>query len=202
MKFKNILLTMVVLTVLFIGCARRQAPIQPGVGTGTGSEAKSGMVDDGGGNLTGTGTGNTIGNDTRILPGSGGVSGTGNPTANGTRYGNDTGNGPGTGKGTGYGTGTANGSGARNGDGTGTAVGEGTGPRMGSGTNAGAGTGAASGGSIQNGTFNSDLYISANNFRLINTTVNGNIYFTTNEAKSTFTMDAKSKVTGTQQLMR
>lgn len=55
-------------------------------------------------------------------------------------------------------------------------------------------------GSIEHGTFKGDLYISAKNFQLKDATVDGNVYFTTAEAKSTFKMDAKSKVTGKQEL--
>ncbi|MCB2294745.1 hypothetical protein LGK95_14685 [Clostridium algoriphilum] len=55
--------------------------------------------------------------------------------------------------------------------------------------------------SIEHGIFKGDLYVSAKNFQLIDTTVEGNIYFTTNEAKSTFKMDSKSKVTGKQELV-
>jgi len=53
---------------------------------------------------------------------------------------------------------------------------------------------------IQSGTFKGDLYVSANNFQLVDATVDGNIYFTTEEAQSTFTMDDKSEVTGEQKL--
>lgn len=56
--------------------------------------------------------------------------------------------------------------------------------------------------SIQHGTFKGDLYVAAKNFKLVDTTVDGNIYFTTDEAKSTFTMDDKSKVTGKQELKK
>ncbi|MBU3181012.1 hypothetical protein [Clostridium psychrophilum] len=55
--------------------------------------------------------------------------------------------------------------------------------------------------SIEHGIIKGDIYVSSNNFKLIDTTVMGNVYFTTNEAKSTFKMDAKSKVTGKQELM-
>lgn len=54
--------------------------------------------------------------------------------------------------------------------------------------------------SIQHGTFKGDLYVSVANFKLIDATVDGNVYFTTEEAKSTFNMDETSKVTGTQEL--
>ncbi|MBU3216853.1 hypothetical protein LL033_15030 [Clostridium estertheticum] len=55
--------------------------------------------------------------------------------------------------------------------------------------------------SIEHGTFKGDLYVASNNFQLIDTTVKGNLYFTTNEAKNTCKMDAKSKVTGKQELV-
>jgi hypothetical protein len=57
-------------------------------------------------------------------------------------------------------------------------------------------------GSIEHGTFKGDLYISASNFQLKDATVDGNVYFTTDEAKSTFKMDAPSKVTGKQELKK
>ncbi len=55
---------------------------------------------------------------------------------------------------------------------------------------------------IQSGTFKGDLYISSKNFQLVDTTVEGNVYFTTEEAKSTFKMDGTSKVTGKQELKK
>jgi hypothetical protein len=57
-------------------------------------------------------------------------------------------------------------------------------------------------GSIEHGTFKGELYISASNFQLKDATVDGNVYFTTDEAKSTFKMDATSKVTGKQELKK
>ena len=57
-------------------------------------------------------------------------------------------------------------------------------------------------GSIEHGTFKGDLYVSANDFQLKDATVEGNVYFTTDEAKSTFKMDDKSKVTGVQELKK
>ena len=57
-------------------------------------------------------------------------------------------------------------------------------------------------GSIEHGTFKGDLYISASNFQLKDATVDGNVYFTTDEAKSTFKMDDKSKVTGKQEMKK
>lgn len=55
---------------------------------------------------------------------------------------------------------------------------------------------------IQSGTFKGDLYISSKNFQLVDTTVEGNVYFINEEAKSTFTMDSTSKVTGKQELKK
>ncbi|GCD12475.1 hypothetical protein [Clostridium tagluense] len=57
-------------------------------------------------------------------------------------------------------------------------------------------------GSIEHGTFKGDLYVSASNFKLIDATVDGNIYFTTAESKSTFKIDATSKVTGKQEMKK
>lgn len=56
--------------------------------------------------------------------------------------------------------------------------------------------------SIQHGTFKGDIYVSAKDFQLVDAKVDGNIYFTTDEAKSTFKMDAKSSVTGKQELKK
>jgi len=55
---------------------------------------------------------------------------------------------------------------------------------------------------IQSGTFKGDVYVSANNFELVDATVDGNLYFTTDDAKSTFKMDDTSKVTGKQELKK
>ncbi len=57
-------------------------------------------------------------------------------------------------------------------------------------------------GSIEHGTFKGDLYIGGNNFQLKGATVDGNVYFTTDEAKSTFKMDDTSKITGKQELRK
>jgi hypothetical protein len=56
--------------------------------------------------------------------------------------------------------------------------------------------------SIQHGTFKGDLYVNVKNFKLIDATVDGNVYFMTDEAKTTFNADAKSKVTGKQELKK
>lgn len=55
---------------------------------------------------------------------------------------------------------------------------------------------------IQSGTFKGDVYVSAKNFELVDATVNGNVYFTNDDAKTTFKKDAKSKVTGKQELKK
>jgi len=52
--------------------------------------------------------------------------------------------------------------------------------------------------SIEHGTFRGNIYVSSNNFQLIDAKVEGNVYFTTNKSKSTFKMDIKSKITGKQ----
>lgn len=56
--------------------------------------------------------------------------------------------------------------------------------------------------SIQHGTFKGDVYVNAKNFQLVDATVDGNMYFTTDEAKSTFKMDGTSKITGKQELKK
>jgi len=55
---------------------------------------------------------------------------------------------------------------------------------------------------IQSGTFKGDLYVNAENFELVDATVDGNIYFMTDKAKSTFKMDEKSKVSGKQEMKK
>ncbi len=54
--------------------------------------------------------------------------------------------------------------------------------------------------SIQHGTFAGDLYVNSENFKLVDATVEGNIYFKDAAVQSSFTMDETSKVTGTQGL--
>lgn len=49
---------------------------------------------------------------------------------------------------------------------------------------------------LQGGIFVGDVYVSAPNFRMLKQEVKGNVYFTTQEAKDTFTMDEYSSVTG------
>jgi hypothetical protein len=54
--------------------------------------------------------------------------------------------------------------------------------------------------SIQHGTFKGDLYVAVKNFELVDTTVEGNVYFASEEIKTTFKMDATSKITGKQEI--
>jgi len=54
--------------------------------------------------------------------------------------------------------------------------------------------------SIQHGTFKGDLYVGVNDFQLVDTKVDGNVYFNTEEAKTTFTMDDQSSVSGVQEV--
>ena len=56
--------------------------------------------------------------------------------------------------------------------------------------------------SIQHGTWKGDVYVSVKNFQLVDATVEGNVYFTSDDAKSTFKMDATSKVTGKQEVKK
>ncbi len=55
---------------------------------------------------------------------------------------------------------------------------------------------------IQSGTFKGDVYVTAKNFELVDATVDGNLYFTNDDAKATFKMDATSKVTGKQEVKK
>lgn len=55
-------------------------------------------------------------------------------------------------------------------------------------------------GSLEHGTFRGDLYVSAENFKLIDATVDGNVYFLNDAVKSSFSMDETSKVTGVQEI--
>jgi len=51
---------------------------------------------------------------------------------------------------------------------------------------------------IQGGTFVGDIYVTGLNFQIVDATVKGNIYFTSQAAKDSFKVDAKSKVIGEQ----
>lgn len=55
---------------------------------------------------------------------------------------------------------------------------------------------------IQGGTFKGDLYVNTKDFQLVDATVDGNIYFASEEAKAGFKMDDKSKVTGKQEVKK
>lgn len=55
-------------------------------------------------------------------------------------------------------------------------------------------------GSLEHGTFHGDLYVSAENFKLVDATVDGNVYFLNETVKSSFTMDETSKITGVQEI--
>ena len=177
MKFKNILLMLALLTVFFVGCSR-QARVIPEV-TQQKTAAETPSVVPG-----------TQYSDSTVRQGA----------ATGTDMEAKTGTATGTGTDMGEKNGTSTGVGTDTGAKTGAAVGKDTGNKVGTGTETESKVGT--GGSLQHGTYNGDLYVSTNNFRLIDTRVNGNIYFTTNEAKSTFTMDATSKVTGRQELKK
>ena len=56
--------------------------------------------------------------------------------------------------------------------------------------------------SIQHGTFKGDLYVNVADFELVDATVDGNVYFSSEEIKSSFKMDDKSKVTGIQEVKK
>lgn len=49
---------------------------------------------------------------------------------------------------------------------------------------------------IQGGTFVGDVYVETNNFKLVDATVEGNVYFATEEALNTFDPSDNGKVTG------
>jgi hypothetical protein len=57
--------------------------------------------------------------------------------------------------------------------------------------------------SLEHGTFKGDIYVSVAKFKLIDAKVEGNVYFTTQEAKDTFVpLDATSSITGKQELIQ
>lgn len=56
--------------------------------------------------------------------------------------------------------------------------------------------------SIQHGTFKGDLYVSVKDFQLVDTKVEGNVFFTTEDAQSTFKMDETSSITGKKELKK
>ncbi len=54
--------------------------------------------------------------------------------------------------------------------------------------------------SIQHGTFKGDVVVTVTDFQLIDATVDGNVYFTTQAVKDSFKMDDTSKITGKQEV--
>jgi hypothetical protein len=56
--------------------------------------------------------------------------------------------------------------------------------------------------SVQKGTFKGDIYVTVSDFELVDATIEGNVYFTTEEAKNTFKMDETSKVTGKKEMVK
>jgi predicted small lipoprotein YifL len=56
--------------------------------------------------------------------------------------------------------------------------------------------------SIEHGTFKGDVYVSAKDFKLIDATIDGNLYFTTDIANTSYNIDATSKVTGKKELKK
>lgn len=60
-------------------------------------------------------------------------------------------------------------------------------------------------GSLEHGTFNGDVYVSGKNFKLVNQTINGNLYFLNQEAMESFSISDKegnpeTTITGVQEL--
>ncbi len=56
--------------------------------------------------------------------------------------------------------------------------------------------------SLQHGKFVGDIIVDAPNFQLIDNSVQGNIYFTSQDVKDSFTMDETSTVSGVQELQK
>lgn len=54
--------------------------------------------------------------------------------------------------------------------------------------------------SLQHGTFIGDLYVAVEGFKLVDATIQGNVYFTSDAIKASFTMDETSKITGKQEV--
>jgi len=55
---------------------------------------------------------------------------------------------------------------------------------------------------IQSGTFKGDLYVETKDFQLVDTKIEGNVYFANEEAKAGFKMDEKSSITGKQEVKK
>lgn len=56
--------------------------------------------------------------------------------------------------------------------------------------------------SLQHGKFVGDVIVDAPNFQLIDNVVQGNLYFTSQDVKDSFTMDATSSVSGVQEIKK
>lgn len=56
--------------------------------------------------------------------------------------------------------------------------------------------------SIQHGALNGDLYVDVADFQLVDTTIDGDVYFTKQEYKDSFKMDETSKITGDQKVQK
>ena len=56
------------------------------------------------------------------------------------------------------------------------------------------------GSAIKGGTFKGDVYVECNDFKLIDATIDGNVYFKDQAAKDSFQLDDTSKVTGTMEI--
>ncbi len=56
--------------------------------------------------------------------------------------------------------------------------------------------------SIQKGAFIGDLYVEANDFELVDATIDGNVYFAKQEYKDSFIMDETSKIIGKQEVLK
>lgn len=62
-------------------------------------------------------------------------------------------------------------------------------------------------GSLEHGTFKGDVYVAGKNFKLVNQTIEGNLYFLNEEAQQTFTIadkegDTPTTITGVQELKK
>lgn len=55
---------------------------------------------------------------------------------------------------------------------------------------------------IQSGTFKGDLYVETKDFQLVDAKVEGNVYFSSEEAKAGFKMDGTSSITGKQEVKK
>ncbi len=53
---------------------------------------------------------------------------------------------------------------------------------------------------IQHGTFVGDIYVNAENFELVDVTVDGNVYFADESVQASFSIDEESSVSGVQEI--